>query len=363
MASERRHRGLVLRGCLLLATVCLIVHIYLQLGRRARPSRIPPSGRADPNGSPARAPSRAKPTSRRTPSPWRPTVHPASGKGKGTGSTAAASSYCPLAVPRRKIPRWHIELQPWASPQHTFREEALRFLTYIKTPQVSCAPPIGGGPAADLEQLGGPWRVCLDARYRLEQRIRDRQCRVYSLGLGVDARQLELALARSGCEVHRFDPSGPRGHQHDSAMWHHSLSVGWRDPNPAVPPPQQRGTAKKLATILSDFGHRTIDVLKADMESAEWKILENLILDDVLPEIGQLLLEVHLHWPGFEVGGDDAAVVRYWFSLLKELECSHFQLFYSQSDSRRPRLFLRQDMFNSSSVYILGWVNSSWRPR
>lgn len=78
------------------------------------------------------------------------------------------------------------------------------------------------------------------------------------LRLDADARQLELALARSGCEVHRFDPSGPRGHQHDSAMWHHSLSVGWRDPNPAVPPQQQRGTAKKLATILSDFGHRTV---------------------------------------------------------------------------------------------------------
>lgn len=103
MASDRRHRGLVLRGCLLLAALCLVVHIYLQLGRWARPSRIPPSGRADPNGLPARALSRAEPTHRRTPLPWRPTVHPASGKGKGTGSTAAASSYCPLAVPRRKV--------------------------------------------------------------------------------------------------------------------------------------------------------------------------------------------------------------------------------------------------------------------
>lgn len=132
---------------------------------------------------------------------------------------------------------------------------------------------------------------------------------------------------------------------------------------PLVCASNQMKAAYGVITSICSSLCMQIDVLKADMESAEWKILENLILDDVLPEIGQLLLEVHLHWPGFEVGGDDATVVRYWFSLLKELECSHFQLFYSQSDSRRPRLFLRQDMFNSSSVYILGWVNSRWRPR
>ncbi|KAL8186368.1 UNVERIFIED_CONTAM: hypothetical protein K2H54_069339 [Gekko kuhli] len=36
------------------------------------------------------------------------------------------------------------------------------------------------------------------------------------------------------------------------------------------------------------------------MESAEWKILENLILEDVVPQIGQLVFEIHVHWPGFE---------------------------------------------------------------
>ncbi|KPP63203.1 hypothetical protein Z043_118557 [Scleropages formosus] len=259
--------------------------------------------------------------------------------------------------------RWHIDLQPWAGPLHSLEDEAMRFLTYIKTPQVRCAPPAGGALADDLQGLAGPWQVCLDERYGLSQRIGNKQCRVYSLGLGMDARALELSLARVGCEVHRFDPSGSQAHLHDSAMWHHSLSVGWRDPNPAVPQLRRRGTTKKLATILSEFGHRKIDVLKADMESAEWKILENLILEDVLEHIGQLLVEIHLHWAGFEVGGDDAAVVRYWYSLLKELERSHFRLFYSHAYSGRPRLFLHRNLFNTTSAYTLGWVNSKWRPR
>lgn len=105
-----------------------------------------------------------------------------------------------------------------------------------------------------------------------------------------------------------------------------------------------------------------VDLVKADMESAEWKILENVILEGALDSVGQLLLELHLHWAGFEVGGDDPAVVRYWFSLLRELEAAGFRLFHVYSDPARPRLFLRRELLNASSAYTLGWVNTSWRP-
>lgn len=105
-----------------------------------------------------------------------------------------------------------------------------------------------------------------------------------------------------------------------------------------------------------------MDILKVDMESAEWKILENLILEGVLSSVGQLLLEVHLHWAGFEVGGEEPDVVRYWFSLLKEVELAHFSLFHSWSDPDKPRLFLHKNLWNASSVYRLSWVNTRWKP-
>lgn len=106
-----------------------------------------------------------------------------------------------------------------------------------------------------------------------------------------------------------------------------------------------------------------MDVLKVDLESAEWKILENLILEQVLDSIGLLLLELHLHWAGFEVGGDEPSVVRYWFSLLRELERAHFRLYHSYSDPTKPRLFLHRNLRNTSSSFVLGWVNTQFVPQ
>lgn len=180
--------------------------------------------------------------------------------------------------------------------------------------------------------------------------------------LGVDDRSLERSLARAGCEVHCFDPSLKQPHLQQAEMWLHRLSVDWRDPNPAIVAQRQHANTKKLATILNDFGHRQVDVLKADMESAEWKILENLVLEGVLDSVGQLLLELHLHWAGFEVGGDDPSVVRYWFSVLKEVEHANFRLFHVNSDPAKPHLFLHKNVLNASSAYTLSWVNTEWKP-
>lgn len=260
---------------------------------------------------------------------------------------------------RKQSPRWHIDMEPWASERRSLEDEADRFLRYIVTPQVSCVSE--GRDGAMLKDAKGAWAVCLDPQYSLVHRMQGKHCRVYSFGLGADDRSLEESLVRSGCDVHCFDPSLKLAHQQKDQMWLHRLSVDWRDPNPAIVAQQQHANTKKLATILNDFGHRQVDVLKADMESAEWKILENLILEGVLASVGQLLLEVHLHWAGFEVPGDEPSVVRYWFSLLRELERAGFRLFHVYSDPNKARVFLHKEVFNASSAYALSWVNTQRR--
>ncbi|XP_061785864.1 probable methyltransferase-like protein 24 isoform X1 [Nerophis lumbriciformis] len=323
--------GLLLRLAFLLTAVGVSVHVYLETRWRLAPASRPLEDKAPPTRT------------------WTTEKVPALKQGDVMRRDAGSR-----LKRQKKAPRWHIALQPWASHNHSLEDEAKRFLNYITTPQVSCKSPHVGPD--------GGWAVCLDPEYSLAHRMQHKQCRVYSFGLGPDDRVLERFLARSGCEVHCFDPSLRQPHLQHADMWLHRLSIDWRDPNPSVVSQRQYANTKKLATILNDFGHRQMDVLKADMESAEWKILENLILEGVLDSVGQLLIELHLHWAGFEVAGDDPSVVRYWFSLLKELERANFRLFHVRRDAAKPPVFLHKNVLNASSAYTLAWMSTRWTP-
>ncbi|XP_054618593.1 probable methyltransferase-like protein 24 [Dunckerocampus dactyliophorus] len=338
--------GLLLRLTFLLTIVCVSVHVYLETAWQSAPAHRPSGATTWPTHTWTQ-----QGVTKRVPA-----------EPRGSNDGIALKPHDRMMMMRRdeglrlqrqrKAPRWHIALQPWASHTHSLEDEAKRFLDYITTPQLSCESPHVGP--------GRGWAVCLDPKYSLTHRMQHKHCRVYSFGLGPDDRVLERFLARSGCEVHCFDPSLRQPHLQHAEMWLHRLSIDWRDPNPAVVAQHQYANTKKLATILNDFGHRQVDVLKADMESAEWKVLENLILEGVLDSVSQLLLELHLHWAGFEVAGDDPSVVRYWFSLLKELESANFHLFHIRSDPSKPHVFLHKNVLNASSAYTLAWVNTRW---
>ncbi|NXH17094.1 MET24 protein, partial [Bucco capensis] len=356
MAKERPlWRGSAFRLCLLSAALFLC----LQLGMRRswcpeeKPSRVPAAGQAAPSARSTEQHLVAAAGKRRV-------TYVRSGR---RGS--AVPGCCPLHSPgsrRRKTVRWHIELQPWASPTPSLDYEALRFLKYISTSQISCEHMNVSSLRGYSGSTQKPWWICLDERFSLIHRMRSQQCRLYSLGLGNDDNQFEISMANSGCEVHRFDPSIKAAHvQEGRHLWYHRLSIDWRDPNPARAAQRLHSNTKKLGTILNEFGHQKIDVLKADVESAEWKILENLLLEDVVEQIGQLVFEVHVHWAGFEVSGNESSVVRYWYSLLRELELRDFRLFHTYKDLAKPQLFLKKEAFNASSCYTLSWVNTRWK--
>ncbi|XP_030626693.1 methyltransferase-like protein 24 [Chanos chanos] len=368
MLKEKLNRCALLRLCLLLSAVCLCLHLYVELmgfGWRGwkRGTPVPLSPKRPPRDR--RGPTATRPASNAAKRTVSYVLVPKRDPGVAKATGASIDPVPTSTRLHRQVPRWRIELEPWASDRHSLEDEAQRFLNYITTPQVICEDP---DPRVKLlqeihEGTQNPWLLCLDGRYSLARRVYSKHCRVYSLGLGLEEKHLERLLAHAGCEVHCFDPSIREAHLQDADMWLHRLSVDWRDPNPAIPLKRQHSSTKKLATILNDFGHREVDVLKVDMESAEWKILENLILEGVLRSVGLLLLEVHLHWAGFEVGGDEPSVVRYWFSLLRELEHAQFLLYHSARDPTKPRLFLHRNLFNASSTYTLGWVNTQWPPR
>ena len=144
---------------------------------------------------------------------------------------------------------------------------------------------------------------------------------VYSLGVGEDVSfDLEL-IRRFRVQLHAFDPT-PRSiewigrqtlprqfvfHEHGVADFngyrkfvpprnpaHISHTIVQRDsPWPAIELPVRR-----LATTMQNLGHDRIDLLKMDVEGAEYGVLDDLLAGGI--RVGQLLVEFHHRWP--EVG-------------------------------------------------------------
>jgi FkbM family methyltransferase len=128
----------------------------------------------------------------------------------------------------------------------------------------------------------------------------------YLAGLGEDA-SLDLALAARGCEVVVIDPT-PRAIAYAEVAFDglervRFLPVGlWSSPKivrfyaPADPTHisysavNLQGTTewfdapcRTLAEIAGEFGHREIDLLKLDIEGAEFEVLDGLIADGLRP--------------------------------------------------------------------------------
>jgi hypothetical protein len=70
-------------------------------------------------------------------------------------------------------------------------------------------------------------------------------------------------------------------------------------PGPAIEAPVYR-----LSTIMKTLGHSRVDLLKMDIEGAEYGVLADLLVSKIRPQ--QILVEFHHRWP--EVGSDKTCV-------------------------------------------------------
>jgi FkbM family methyltransferase len=173
---------------------------------------------------------------------------------------------------------------------------------------------VAGKPTVDIdlpfERLGteyGGYGILLD---RLGS-----ESVVYSFGLGEDI-SFDLSLIeRVRCKVFGFDPT-PR-----SIAWIKAqsvppelelrqLGIADRDGEASFAPPenpehishslvevasndtsQVRFQVRRLSTLMRELGHERIDVLKMDVEGAEYAVLEDLAASRIFPK--QLLVEFH----------------------------------------------------------------------
>lgn len=131
----------------------------------------------------------------------------------------------------------------------------------------------------------------------------------YCVGVGEDI-TFDLALMRRfGCAVHAFDPT-PRAARHVAAQAgsldrYHFQPVGlWSEDAEVkfyVPRNRQHvshsivnlqgtdefflGHCRRLSGLMAELGHARLDLLKLDVEGAEYEVLRSMLADGVLPTV------------------------------------------------------------------------------
>ena len=143
---------------------------------------------------------------------------------------------------------------------------------------------------------------------------------VYSFGVGEDISfDLEM-IERWGVTVHAFDPT-PRvreflaAQQPPAAFRMHYWGLAASDGERTFRPPENDAHIshtllerpatdgrsiqvpfRRLATVMRELGHPRVDVLKMDIEGAEYEVIDDLIASRV--EVAQVLVEFHHKLPG-----------------------------------------------------------------
>lgn len=146
---------------------------------------------------------------------------------------------------------------------------------------------------------------------------------VYSFGVGEDA-SFDIALIeRYNINIYAFDPTPKsiqwvkqQGFSNHFVM--HNYGIAAFDGNALFNPPENpnhishtildRPTTKanaislpvkKLSTIMKELGHNYIDILKMDIEGAEYEVIDDLSKTDIRPR--QILVEFHHRFPSVGV--------------------------------------------------------------
>lgn len=190
----------------------------------------------------------------------------------------------------------------------------------------------------------GDWTVCLDAL--------STESVIYSLGIGEDAAfDFELVRDRN-VEVHGFDPTP------NSAQWltrqkkpggfhFHPWAITEADGRIAIAPRVKADGSRSgdmftivakasaaehsievdaysLETVMAKLGHRSIDILKMDIEGAEYGVLSSMLLTSIRPV--QLLVEFHHRFPGISKSSTTSAI--------RDLRNAGYEIFHIAATGR-----------------------------
>ena len=155
---------------------------------------------------------------------------------------------------------------------------------------------------------------------------------VYSCGVGEDASFDIEMITKFGLVVHAFDPTprsinwvNNKGFTERFILHEYGLADfdGEAHFNPPVNPEHISHTildrdstnhksiivpVKKIETIMKELGHKHIDIIKMDIEGAEYKVIEDISTSAIRPT--QVLVEFHHRFPNVGLKMTKRAITR-----------------------------------------------------
>lgn len=164
-------------------------------------------------------------------------------------------------------------------------------------------------PMLTLGAGDGTWHIA-PARVRADSVV-------YSFGIGRDLRfELDL-IERFGVTVHAFDPTPialewAATQTLPGSLVIHPLGVADEDTTARFAAPSRVGwesfsmvredgigtavdaPVRRVATLMRELGHERIDLMKMDIEGAEYAVLPDMMQAGIRP--AQLLVEFHHRW-------------------------------------------------------------------
>lgn len=170
-------------------------------------------------------------------------------------------------------------------------------------------------------------------------RVLEAPCIVYSLGsCGNMAFEAAIMAAQPECQIHIFDKDSYGlekwfpDQKVRSQVKFHRVFIASADDLAANPP------RRTLRSIMLELGHEHVDILKADVEGAEFDMFST---PELVPSVGQVLLEVHMKKRPEHV----------YDQLFRNLEKCNLRLFHKEVNARYDR-----------NCIELAFIQRQWRP-
>lgn len=222
-------------------------------------------------------------------------------------------------------------------------------------PHTQCRSPRRIGECND----GGKW-ICLDAfegRTTHRAKEQSRNCVVYSFGSSDDS-CFESAMADYfDCEIHIFDPTSSE--LRDDRWTYHNYGLGGADLNVTRYwswKTQKQAECvhcvmKSLDQIMNELGHHTVDILKVDIDGAEWRSFKHIY--NALSTLPADQLQIEL--TGLDITSKDDSlagkfpgVYEFWSHLIQD----GFKVFYIEANQGTCQ---KRDQLRAASIEYALW--------